>query len=205
MRLKVYIYVLLFFFTISVQAQKEYTFDVFTHYKVEMNNKKYNRVGYVNSKDQNYFLSVYLNKEFTTARLYDINLNVFHVFKVNQTENTNFDFIYLETKPINKIINNEVITLDFESDNTNENKMILKIFRSAKRKRPFNKYKLIVKPSDIHLFHAFKTSSLHPYELYENFITKHNILVLEAKDDRKLIKLIDYKPVSFSLKIPDIN
>lgn len=33
-------------------------------------------------------------------------------------------------------------------------------------KRPPNKIKLMVESTDINFFHAFRTTSFHPYELY---------------------------------------
>ncbi|WP_026711344.1 hypothetical protein [Flavobacterium filum] len=206
MRLKVYISLFLFLFVISLKAQKEYTFDVFTHYNVSNEYSKTNRLCYINSVDNTYYLSVFLKKEFTSAYLYDLKLNTFHTFKVNQIGNSDFDFIYLETKPLTSSMRDEVMIIETDLNDVVENKkMTLKIFKSPQKKRPTSKVRMIVKPNDLNLFHAFKFSSLHPYEWCQNYKIDQNFLVLEAKDERKLIKLIDYKPVSFSLKIPNTN
>lgn len=80
--------------------------------EVDLQNATFNRVGYVNSKIK-LFIECFINKENTSARLYDLDLNGYHLFKVNQIENSNF--IFIDTMPIKEKFGNEVMPYLLES------------------------------------------------------------------------------------------
>jgi hypothetical protein len=206
--------ILIYFLTLIVFSSKgqNYEFNLLAQYKITVEDYKYERTTYANSKDDSYFLSVDSNSGKLKGVIYDLKKFMMYNYSVTKSKvsgETYFDFSYIDSIPIkyHKSFYKYQFTKSEVIIDSISKKMTVNAYEGSKRKRPKMSLTLEMKKNTENLFPLFRFSCFHPFELLSNLNFPGNYLV-EKADGFALSgnsfrhQLLEFKEVSFTLKIP---
>lgn len=206
-----YIIFLLSLFSFGVNSQK-YFFDILTIYKLKSNISSGKAISYVNSNDDTYILRLKKTDYYFEANLFDFKTHKNHKFTVIETYEKNeiiFNFKYVNTFNLNndntKRFKNYVFEFQTIEVRDSIKTVKLNVFKNSKKRKPIIKYELEIKNTGKNLFHAFRTSCLHPFESFMQ-LNFENGLPIKAKGNtlsgfKNEIELETFKKTPFELEI----
>ncbi|WP_312324384.1 hypothetical protein [Soonwooa sp.] len=204
--------ILFFLVSLFSFSQKTYNFDkelVYFLYKGDEKKKLFEESVFINSEDNSYFMKIFGSEGQRFALLYDITNNVRHDFDLikNKEKGENyFDFKF--DRSLNLNLKQKAKNPNFEFNSLDKNHQLV-IYKNDKRKNRREIITYSTKPTDKNLFFAFRAIALHPFELNQDFDSKENILVKNAKILRGK-QILNYelkftKDVHLTLEIPAKN
>lgn len=209
-----FIIILTIFFSLSNTIAQDYHFNIMTTYSTTYKDFHSIKLSYSNTEDNGFSLSIIEENKKFNARLLDFNTKKIHYFKINEVitdDGIVNNFIYEKTEelynPSDKMYCKYVFDFKLFSVEDDIKKGQLYIYRNSKKKKAVNIFDIELRSFNSNLFHAFRTSCLHPFELLNNIGISENGIVLNAKSHNKRgdgveHNLVSHKEINLILQIP---
>jgi hypothetical protein len=209
-----FITILIILFSLSTTKAQDFHFNSMTIYSTTFGDTQRNEVCYSNSEDNGYSLTISKDDEIYKARLLDFKTKKIHYFKINETKSDNgstSNFIYEKTEelynPSDKMFSDYVFDFTLISTEGELKKGQLNIYKNSKKKKAVMTFDIELKTFNSNLFHAFRTSCLHPFEFLNNLSISENGIIINAKGstmrgDKIEHNLVSFKEINLVLRVP---